>query len=150
MTVFRLTNNAGIVKFWDFIALSLGELHTKSHQPVDLEAVKKTLVWTVPDTERTWCAVVIEDNEPIAFAVAHDTTPPFDPHRTFQVRWFYHKTGKFSATYALMADFEHWASQNGIAEYAVTTARTSGAAIKCFQSSRLGFRRAYTTYIKTL
>ena len=151
MTVFRLTNNAGIVKFWDFIVQSLHELHVKAHQEVDLEAVKKTLIWTIEDTDKTWCAIVLDDTgEPCAFAAACDSTPPFESHRTFQVRWFYHAKGRFNATFALMADFEHWASKNGVTEYAVTTSRTTGAAIRCFQSSKFGFRRAYTTYVKSL
>ena len=92
--------------------------------------------------------MVIEADEPVAFTVCQESTQMFDKRRTFVVRWFYHSPAHFQATFELMHDFETWAKEQGVRAYGVTTARNSGAAIRCFQSEKFGFRKSHITFEK--
>ena len=146
----RLKTVANVIHFWDFIAKSFNELATKHSEVVDLDAIQKTMHWLVRDHERAWFVVVLEDDEPVAFSVICDSTPPFETKRTWMVRWFYHTPGHFSATLFMKKDFESFAKSANISSYLVTTSRQSGGAIRCFQSERYGFKKAFLTFERTL
>ena len=111
---------------------------------------KKTLISLVTDNEHAWLGMAFDNGEPVAFGVLQECTPEFDTKRYFVVRWFYHTPSRFDATLALMESFETWAKLQGIQRYAVTTRRSNGKAIACFQSARYGFSKAFLTFEKEL
>ncbi len=146
LTLLRLKSVANVIHFWDFISAALVEIGEKYHEPVDLEAVRKTMHWLVTDKDRVWFAVVVEDSQPVAFAVVHDATPPFEPERVWAVRWFYHAKGHFQATLFLKNYFDIFAKESRIGKYLITTNHMTGGAIRCFQSERFGLKKAYLVY----
>ena len=151
MKVIRLTAVAHVIHYWDFLASSLASISDKVREPFDEDFVRKTLVNLVVDHECSWVGITIDNmGIPLAFGCAQECTPKFSKDRFFVVRWFYHSAGKFEATVALMTAFEEWAKKHGIAYYAVTTRRSAGEAIKCFSSSRYGFKKAFLTFEKQL
>jgi len=151
MKVLRLTTSVYVFHFWDFLSTSLKSISDKTRELYDDEFVRKTLVNLVVDHEHAWLGITLGPmGEPLAFACLQECTPMFSTERYFVVRWFYHTPGQFEATQALMQGFEEWAKANGISHYAVTTRRSAGEAIKCFQSSRYGFKKAFLTFEKQL
>lgn len=144
----RLTTVANVIHFWDFISQSLKSLEDRMPEPFDLEAVRKTLIHLAPDQTHSWLGVALHEGEPVAFAVCQESTQLFDLKRTFVVRWFFHAPTHFNATFELMKEFESWAKEHGVTAYGVTTARNSGAAIRCFQSEKFGFRKSHITFEK--
>ena len=148
--IIRLTTVANIIHFWDFIERGLRELEKKLDQPYDLEAVRKTLIHLVPDHQKTWIAIAVAHEDPVAFVVCQESTQLFEKQRTFVVQWFYHSPLSFPATFELMEGFEAWAKGQGVIAYGVTTCRSSGAAIRCFQSEKFGFHKSHITFEKKL
>jgi hypothetical protein len=150
MKVIRLTRVVEIIRSWEFVSTRLSELAQRSGDPIDLEYIRKTLFWMVVDMKNSWVGLVMEDGEPVAFAAAQDCTPPFQDERQFVVRWFVHSPGFFKATLALEQAFLTWAKENGVAKYAITTKRDSGAAIRCLMSQKYGFQKGYLTFEKKI
>lgn len=151
MRVHRLTAVAHVFHYWDFISEALASISDAVREPWDKDFVQKTMVNLVVDQEHVWIGVTIDPlGVPLAFGVVQECTPEFDSVRYFVVRWFYHSPTKFEATLALRDAFETWAKAHGIKRYAVTTRRSAGRAIQCFQSSRYGFKKAFLTFEKDL
>jgi hypothetical protein len=151
MQVMRLTSVAHVIHYWDFIAEALMSISEKMRDPFDEELVRKTMINLVVDLEHAWLGITIDNmGIPLAFGVVQECTPDFDEHRYFVVRWFYHTPCKFDATLTLMTAFETWAKEHKIERYAVTTKRSAGEAIKCFQSKQFGFRKCFLTFEKEL
>lgn len=143
----RLQKVAHVVHFWEFISSALTGLADKGQVKIDLEAIRKTMHWMVIDHQMAWFSVVVDSRQnPVAFAVAYDATPPFEDEKTWAVKWFYHAPGSFDATIFLKKEFDLFAKSAGINRYLVTTSRLSGGAIRCFQSERFGFKKAYLTF----
>lgn len=151
MRVIRLTSVAHVIHYWDFITEALTSISTKLAEPFDEDTVKKTMINLVVDRERSWSGITIDlMGVPLAFGVVQECTPEFDAHRYFVVRWFYHTPSKFDATILLMNAFEEWARAHYVDRYAVTTRRSAGEAIKCFQSKQFGFKKCFLTFEKEL
>lgn len=149
--VIRLLSVANVFAFRKFIKESLDELAEKYGLSPDFDATEKTMHWMVQDHDRVWFAVVIDmNNTPVAFALAHDATPPFEDRSIWAVRWFYHAPGAFDATLFLKKEFETFAKALNIGSYLVTTNRLSGGAIRCFQQEKFGFKKAFLTFEKKL
>jgi hypothetical protein len=146
----RLTKVVHIVRFWDFILGALQSIATKTREDIDETVLKKTLINLVVDQDKAWLGIAFDKGEPIAFAVVQECTPEFETKRCMVVRWFYHCSSRFDATIALMDTFESWAKTQQITRYAVTTRRSNGEAIRCFQSARYGFGKAFLTFEKEL
>jgi hypothetical protein len=146
----RLTKVVHVIHYWDFILKSLSSISDKVREDVDEVVLQKTLIGLVADNEHAWLGIAFDQLEPIAFGVVQECTPEFDPNRCFVVRWFYHMPSRFDATVALMEEFERWAREQKIQRYAVTTRRSNGTAIRCFQSARYGFGKAFLTFEKEL
>lgn len=152
MTCLRLTSVAHIIHYWPYLAGALKSISDKSREEYDADFVQKTLIALAVEHDKAWLGLQLNSvGEPLSFGCAQDCTPAFSNKRYFVVRWFYHTPGEFGATVALMAGFEQWAVKHGIHTYAVTTRRSSGEAIKCFQSARYGFnKKAFLTFEKDL
>ena len=150
MKVERLTKVVHIVRFWDFITEAWNTISDKVEAGLSLEVVRKTLISLVVEHDSAWIGVVFDGSVPLAFGVVQECTPQFEPDRSFVVRWFYHSPQHFDASIALMTAFETWAKSQGIKRYAVTTRRSNGKAIRCFQSSKYGFGKAFLTFEKEL
>lgn len=151
MNVVRLTNSALVFHYWDFIAEAMGSISDKCREPFDRDFVLKTLINLVVDNNTSWVGITIDSmGVPLAFGCTQDCTPAYSKTRSFVVRWFYHTPGRFDATLTLMSAFEDWAKIHGISTYAVTTRRSAGEAIKCFTSSRYGFKKSFLTFEKEL
>lgn len=151
MNVLRLTNNAYVFRYWDFLSESLRSISDKVREPFDEEFVRKTLVNLVVDHDHAWLGITLDSmGVPLAFGCTQECTPQFATERYFVVRWFYHTPGRFDATLALMEAFEQWCKSNNVHHYAVTTRRSAGEAIKCFSSSRYGFKKAFLTFEKEI
>ena len=150
MNIERLTKVVHVVHYWDFIFSALSSISDKVREDIEETLLKKTLINLVTDSDHSWIGIAFDGGEPIAFGVVQECTPEFDPKRSFVVRWFYHAPSRFDATLALMTAFEKWAKENHIQRYAVTTRRSNGTAIRCFQSARYGFGKAFLTFEKEL
>lgn len=150
MNIQRLTKVVHVVHFWDFIFSSLKSISDKVREDVDEHVLQKTLISLVVNQERAWIGIAFDAGDPLAFGVVQECTPEFDTNRCFVVRWFFHTPSRFDATVALMEAFESWARSQGIQRYAVTTRRSNGKAIACFQSAKYGFGKAFLTFEKEL
>jgi len=150
MNIERLTKVVHVVHFWEFILSSLMSISDKVREDMDEQVLQKTLISLVVNQDRSWIGIAFDNGTPLAFGVVQECTPEFDPNRCFVVRWFYHTPSRFDATVALMNAFETWAKSQGIQRYAVTTRRSNGKAIACFQSTKYGFGKAFLTFEKEL
>ena len=150
MNVERLNKVVHVIRFWPFISEALGSISDKVREEVDPITLQKTLINLVVDADHAWMGIAFDTGTPIAFGVLQECTPEFDTKRYFVVRWFYHAPSRFDATIALMETFETWARGQKIERYAVTTRRSNGKAIACFQSARYGFGKAFLTFEKEL
>lgn len=151
MRVERLLKVVHVIRFRTFILEALASIADKVKDDVNEEVTMKTLINLVVDHDRAWLGIVFDEmQDPVSFAVVQDCTPEFDSSRQFVVRWFYHAPSRFDATIELMTAFEGWAKIHGIKRYSVTTRRSNGTAIRCFQSARYGFGKAFLTFEKDL
>jgi len=151
MKVLRITAAVYVFHFWAYLSKSLTLISDKSREPFDEDFVRKTLIHLAVDHDHAWVGITLDNmGQPVSFCCVQECTPMFSVERYFVVRWFYHTPGQFDATLALMQGFEEWAKAQGISHYAVTTRRSAGEAIKCFQSSRYGFKKAFLTFEKQL
>lgn len=151
MKVLQIQNVTDLVTNWPFFAAGFRETEVTAREPVDDEALFKVMTSVIADPQKGWVGVV-EDavRERQGFAILEDRTLPYSQVRSFSVRFVYHRPGRHDASTALMRAFETWARRNGVKHYSLTTKRSSGAAIRCFESSRYGFRKSHIVFEKTL
>ena len=151
MKALRLSKASHVVKLWPFFETALNTLNAKQKRnKFDLTIVRKQMLWQVTDPT-VWFSVSFDDDrEPVAFALAQESTAPFSTERTYIGRWFYHTPSHFQALVRLQHEFEAWAKEENIRKYAVTTDSSSGSAIRCFQSKKYGFRRSFITLEKEI
>lgn len=150
LTVLRLTTCAGVVRYWDFFQRGIVETAKFLRYDLPLETYQKMFFHLVR-TPSAWIGVALEeDGTPVSFAVAHECTPLFSEKREYEVSFIFHNPGRSDATSALQATFEDYCRKHGIRTIYATTRRDSGSTIRCFQSPRYGFKRAYTTFKKDL
>lgn len=149
MTVYRLTRIADIIRYWSFFreGLEATSKYLRYDQPID--SLRK-MVFSLVTREDAWVGIVLVEGTPVGFGMAHNCTPLFSPHKEYEVSLFYHQPGNDEPTQLLQDSFEQWCKENSVVRYYATTRRDSGAAIRCFQSAKYGFKRAYTVFVKTL
>jgi len=148
--VYRLTKVAEVVHFWDFFKRGLEQSARYLRYDLPFDTYRQIMFNLVVNTKHSWVGVVMAAGDPVGFALAHECTPLFSPRREFEVSLLYHQPGNEAATSALQEHFEVFLHDNDVTTYYATTRRDSGAAIRCFQSPRYGFKRAYTVFKKTL
>lgn len=150
MTVYRITTCAGLIRFWSFFETGIQETSRFLRYDLPMETFRKMLFHLVK-TPSAWVAVVLDDDEsPVSFGVAHECTPLFSNRREYECSFIYHRPGWSDATTALQIAFEDYCRLHGISTIYATTRRDSGSTIRCFQSARYGFKRAYTTFRKDI
>jgi len=148
----RLTTALEVVNHWDYINTAILDLKLRYKEPLNAEQMFATLCWLATTPLKGWIGVAYSDEKPSAF-VALQELITHDNRKTFQVLLYWHSKdipNSSKQTLPLMTEFETWALSQGIKKYQVSTRRDSGAAIRCFQSAEYGFKRAFTTYEKTL
>ncbi len=150
MTVVRIQSVAGCIRFWDFFQTGIEATAKFLRYNLDMETYRKML-FHLSKQPNAWIGVALDDDgQPISFGVAHECTPLFSMRREFEVSFIFHQPGRSDATTALQAAFEQFCKKEKVSVYYATTRRDTGSTIRCFQSPRYGFKRAYTTFIKEL
>lgn len=150
MTILRLTTVAGCVKYWDFIKSGIEQTAKFLRYDLPMDTFRQ-MFFHLSKQHNAWLAVALDDDgTPISFALAHECTPLFSPRREFEVSFIFHNPGRSDATTALQGAFEQFCRDHQISRYYATTRRDSGSTIRCFQSPRYGFKRAYTTFVKEI
>ena len=151
MTIARITSVAGCVRYWDFFQFGIKQTAKFLRYDLPMDIFRKMVFHLSRQHDTAWIGIALEDDgTPVSFAIAHECTPLFSPRREFEASLVFHQTGRSDATEALQTAFETFCRSNNISVYYATTRRDSGSTIRCFQSERYGFKRAYTTFIKEL
>jgi hypothetical protein len=145
----QLNTATGVAAHWHLIGAAIAELNLRGKENIDAEQMFSNFCWLAMSPTKGWIGVISENSKPFGFAALQQVETN-DNRKTFQVLLFWHRSGKAEATIKLMVAFESWAIEQGVKKYQVTTRRDTGAAIRCFQSPQYGFKRAFTTYEKTL
>ena len=148
MHVERLTTPDQVLRLWDVFREGLQTIMRITDERTTEDEYCKMLVNLAARTDDAWVGVAFSGG-PMSYGVVVDSTPPHSSRKTFTVVSFYAMPGQPDATQALMHAFEAWARERGVKSYVVTTRRDSGA-IRCFRSSRYGFRKAYIAFEKHL
>ena len=150
ITCKRLTAATEVIDNWFFFRDGFRQFANKHNEDVDLLNMLK-ITCTLASSERDgFVAIVYNNEQPEGFGIMEDVSPIFSKERTFLCRAFWHQSGNTTATVKLMDCFETWALENNVTSYTVTTRRNTGAAIRCFQSEKYGFRRNHVMFVKTL
>lgn len=145
----QINDPVRVLALWSVFETGLREIARLTGESVTTEEYCRMLVNLSTRPNDAWIGVSLtEDETPLSYGVAVDSTPPHAARRTFTVNSFYAMPGRPDATEALMREFESWAARHEVASYIVTTRRDSGAAVKCFRSSRYGFRKSFTAFEK--
>lgn len=150
ISTFRITSSLEIVKHWDFFNEGLVVIAKKGGETLDAEMMFKVLCLLASEPYYGFVSVALVDGIPQGFAAFQDTTPIFARDRSFINRVFWHKSGNHEVSVALLNFFTTWAKEQGVKRVIVTTRRDSGAAIRCFQSDKYGFKKGYITFEKEL
>ncbi len=147
--VIRITTALGVVEHWNLIANGIREVNAKHRGNVNLEAAFTYYLWLATNHDHAWLGVNLVNGKPESFAILQRAGVDADA-KTFQVVMFWHRPGQTQQTQLLMTAFEDWARSQGIKRYTVSTKRDTGAAIRCFQSSKFGFKKRYIVFEKEL
>lgn len=150
MTVRRLTKVVEVVRLWPFFVEGLTFVSRYLKYSVPLDVYRHILQHLVRQPD-AWVGVTFDDEDhPICFAAAHESTPLYASEREFEVSMLFHRPGHLDAALAMQRDFEEWLRTEGAVRYYVTTRRDNPSALRCFQSERYGLKRAYTVFKKEL
>lgn len=147
--VIRITTALEVVKYWDLISRGIQAVNEKHKGNINLEAAFTYYLWLAINHDHAWIGIGLVNDIPENFAILQRAGTDTDA-KTFQVVMFWHKPGHPQQTQALMTAFEAWAKSQGIRRYTVSTQRDTGAAIRCFQSSKFGFKKRFITFEKEL
>lgn len=150
ISAFRITSSLEIVKHWDFFQEGLEVIAKKGKEQLDAEMMFKVLCVLATEPAYGWIGIATVDGVPQGFAAFQDATPLFARERSFINRVFWHKSGNHEVSVTLLNYFISWAKENNVKRVIVTTRRDSGAAIRCFQSDKYGFKKGYMTFEKEL
>lgn len=150
MKVYRITSIAGCIRYWDFIRRGIEETAKFLRYDLDIETYRQ-MIFHLAKQPNAWFGIVLDSNgTPLSFGIAHECTPLFAKQREFEASFIYHNPGHAQATSILLAAFEDFCREEKITKVYATTRRDSGSSIRCYQSARFGFKRAYTTFVKEI
>lgn len=142
----RIVQPSKVMKLWPYFVRALLPIMPKE---TNWETLLKATCQLAGENDG-FVGVVTRNNILEGFMVMEDLTPCFAESRVFECRLFWHKAGNTVATNALQNFFEEWARQNNVGEYSVTTHRHTGSSIRCFQSSKYGFKKSHFVFTKKL
>jgi hypothetical protein len=151
ITVERITTAEQVVNRWIIFREGLETIIDSTREQItDAEYLK--LVLSLCGRDDAWIGVAVQSNTdgPLSYGIAVDSTLPGSERKTFTVLSFYAMKGRPDATEVVMAAFEEWARTNGVKSYVITTRRDSGAGLRCINSPRYGFRKAFIAMEKNL
>lgn len=150
MKTVRLTKLAACVRYWPFFAQGFQYTDRFLRYGLPLDSYRQILFNLVVQPN-AWVGLCLDDNEkPLGFALAHECTPLFCPEKQYEASIVYSAQNDPAVFSDLQLTFETFCRAQGVKSYFATTRRDSGATIRCFQSPRYGFKRAYTVFIKQL
>lgn len=150
MTTFRLTTIAACVKFWWFFEEGFNKTGRFLRYDLPMDAYRRIL-FALVSSDNGWVGLCLDDNgRPLGFAIAHECTPLFAQAKEYEASIVYAADDNQDTFNNMQQTFEDFCRAQGVKRYFATTRRDSGAAIRCFQSPRYGFRRAFTTFSKDI
>lgn len=150
MTVIRVTSLPACIRLWEHFREGFEKTERFLRYRLPIDAYRQILFALVKEP-RAWVAVCLDDEErPLGFAMAHECTPLFSPERQYEVSVVYAQDNRPETIILLQQEFENFCRAQGVKRYFATTRRDSGASIRCFQSARYGFSRAYTVFSKEI
>lgn len=135
-TAYRLTNIAGVVRLWEFFQVGISYEAKYLRYQHSMDVYRKILCSLVRDSDKGWVAVAMtEDEIPVAFIMAHDSTPLFAEDREFEVSMFYYKPGFKEGLHAIQKSLDRYCEENGIVQYYITSSSKSGSAQRVFNTA---------------
>jgi hypothetical protein len=150
ITCHRVTKATEVLLLWPFFLEGFQSFYKKHGEFYDMDELLKSTCALAADPIKGFVATVSSGSTLEGFGIMEDVSPIFSTEHTFFCRAFWHQFGNLVATTQLMDFFEQWAREHGVSSYTVTTKRNTGAAIRCFQSEKYGFRKHYITFVKYL
>lgn len=148
MNIQRLTSVNDVVRNWTFLASGLAAVGHHLKYKLSLDSYRKVLFRLVKSPTTAWFGICHVDDLPVAFLVAHESTPFAATEREFDASIYYHLAGHSRAIAELQHEFELFCKLNDIRRFYVTTRRHSGRPIPLFSVGWTGLKRAYLIYQK--
>jgi hypothetical protein len=146
MNVCRLHTIAAAVRLWPFFkeGIEYEAKYLRYNYPLD---VYRRILWSlIRGGDKGWVAVAFEDDQPIAFVLAHDATPLHAPWREFEVSMFYYRPGFKPAIRAIQDRLDSFCRENGVQLYYLTTSSFCSTAERVFRDSWRGLERSNTVF----
>ncbi len=151
VTTFRLTRIAEVAKLWSFFVVGIQWESRYLRYDHSLDTYRKILSSLVRNHENAWVSVAFdEEREPIAFVMAHDTTPMHAERREFEVSMFYYKPGNKTAVRTLQTELDSFCRTNNVVRYYLTTSSFCSSADRVFNDAWRGLERSNTVFKRTL
>lgn len=151
MTVFRLNNIAGLIKYWDFFRKGIEETSRFLRYDIPMDTYRQMMQHVIRQPN-AWVGICLDDEsgDPLGFGIAHECTPLFSSQLQYEASIVYSEGNNQQVFTTIQQSFEDFCRAHGVKCYFATTRRDSGATIRCFQSPQYGFKRAYTVFKKDL
>lgn len=146
----RLVSVNDVVRNWTFLASGLTQVAHHLKYNLSLDVYRKTLFRLVKQPRTAWVGIAYDDTIPVAFLVAHESTPFFSTVREFDASIYYHESGYASGVNLLQSSFDTFCRTNNIRRYFVTTCRKSGRPMHVFGVEWTGLQHAYRVFKKEL
>jgi hypothetical protein len=147
VTIHRLTTIAQAVRLWPFFreGIAYEAKYLRYDHPID---VYRQILWSLIKRPTVgWVSVVFDDdNEPVAFVLAHDVTPLHADRREFEVSMFYYKPGHKDAIRILQNRLDEFCRENGIHRYYLSTSSFCSTAERVFKTSWRFLERSNTVF----
>jgi hypothetical protein len=147
MTITRLRRIVDVIRLWSFF--KEGILYEAKYLRYDhsLEVYRRILFSLVRDHQRAWVAVASsDDDDPLAFVLAHEVTPLHAEKREFEVSMFYYRRGNKAAIRTIQDRLDAYCRENGIHRYYLTTSSFCSTAERVFKDSWRGLERSNTVF----
>ncbi len=136
------------MKLWPFFreGIQYEARYLRYDYPFDI--YRRILFHLVRDHEHAWVSVAADDKsgEPLAFVLAHDTTPLFAPRREFEVSMFYFRAGHKPAIRFLQQHFDRYCAENDVHRYYLTTSALTTSAKRVFHESWRGLEHSNAVF----
>tara|TARA_R110000868_G_scaffold361608_3_gene623609 strand:- start:1024 stop:1485 length:462 start_codon:yes stop_codon:yes gene_type:complete len=147
MNVVRLTKIVQVVRLWDFFKEGIQYEAKYLRYAYPMEVYHRILFHLVRSNPNGWVSVAFnDDEEPIAFIMAHDITPLFSQIREFEVSMFYYRDGYKTAMPLLQKSFDTFCRDNHIRQYFLSSSSFCSSATRVFKTSWLGLERSNTVF----
>ncbi len=150
MKVVRINKIAACLRYWELFVQGFEHVNRFLKYDLPFETYRQMLFALVREPKAWVCVCFDATDVPCGFAIAHDCTPLFSEKKEYEVSVVYALDNNSEVFVSMQQTFEEYAKSQGVRWYFATTRRDSGSAIRCFQSPRFGFKRAYTVFKKEI